>query len=126
MWIVGYKPGEFQERLALSQLEAKHHLIFDPVVYLVIIRCIRVYLIMRSSCFKYVRSTTSRWVKKDNNSTTSTRGLALYFTISNFIILNKTTIRLLMAWLCFLFLSIGVIIPDCDYICLFVLVTTGR
>nr|YP_009722314.1 hypothetical protein [Morchella importuna]QGN66716.1 hypothetical protein [Morchella importuna] len=49
MWIVGNKPGEFQERLVLSQLEAKHHLIFDPVVYLVIIRCIRVYLIMRSS-----------------------------------------------------------------------------
>nr|YP_010218608.1 hypothetical protein LK370_mgp215 [Morchella brunnea]UBU98488.1 hypothetical protein [Morchella brunnea] len=49
MWIVGNKPGEIQERLVLSQLEAKHHLIFDPVVYLVIIRCIRVYLIMRST-----------------------------------------------------------------------------
>jgi hypothetical protein len=81
MWIIGNKSGEFHERLTLSQLEANHHLIF--LVYLVIIRCIRVYPVINqeSSWFKYERSTTRRWVsKKDNNSSTSARGLVLYIT----------------------------------------------
>ena len=58
MKIIGNKPGEFQERLTISQLEAKHNLIF--LVYLIIIRCMGVYFVMRSSYFKYGRSTTSR------------------------------------------------------------------
>jgi len=33
MQIIGNKPGEFQERLTISQLEAKHNLIFLSIPY---------------------------------------------------------------------------------------------
>lgn len=106
-------PGEFQERLTLSQLEANHSLIF--LVCLVIIRCIWVNIVMiyiNSWGVKYERSTTSRWVsKKDNNSITSARGLVLYITFrlrKFFLNLAKRIIRLwIMAWLCFYFIRIS-------------------
>jgi len=120
MWIIGNKSGEFQERLTLSQLEAKQYFIF--LMYLVIIRYIMVFFIVWAYCLKCVRSTTSRWVlRKDDNSATSARGLALYFTFfPNFVVLSKT-IQLLMAWLSFLLIFyINVISPDCDYVCLII------
>lgn len=125
MWIVGDKLGKFRERLILSQLEAKHE--FNLLVYLRVIFfllkkgksqwCIRVYFIIMSSCLKHERSTTSRWVYKDNNSTTNTRSLALYLILlSNLLFLNKT-LQIFMAWLWFLlFFYIGGVSPDCEYI----------
>jgi hypothetical protein len=126
-WDVEKKLGEFQERLTLSQFEANHRLIF--LVYLVIIRCIRVYLLINkvSSWFKYERSTTSRWVsKKDNNSASSAQGLVLYiaFLLRKFYtIFIKTNIRSIMAWLFFLYMSS--IIIDYDCACLFFIVTAN-
>jgi hypothetical protein len=58
MLIIGNKSGEFQERLTLSQLEAKQHLIF--LMYLVIIRYIVVFIVIWTYCLKCKRSTTSR------------------------------------------------------------------
>lgn len=81
------KPGEFQERLILSQPEAKHNLIF------------LVYIAIYNFFIKCGRSTTSRCVINNNNSTMSTRGLKIYFANKSF---NKTTIQLIIAWLCFL------------------------
>jgi len=123
-WGCCCKSGEFRERLTLSQLEAKHVFIF--LAYLRVIFfllgvgkwCIRVYFITKSSYFKHVRSTTSRWVyKKYNNSTTSARSLALFLILlSKLLFLNKT-LQLFMAWLCFLlFFYIAGITPDCEYI----------
>ena len=93
-WGSCWKSGEFRERLTLSQLEAKHVFIFLACLRVIFFHlgvgkwCIRVYycikslvyFITKSSYFKHERSTTSRWVyKKYNNSTTSARSLVLFF-----------------------------------------------
>jgi hypothetical protein len=77
-----------------------------------------VYFITKSSYFKHERSTTSRWVhKKYNNSTTSARSLVLFFILLSKFLFSNKTLQLFMAWLCFLlFLYIAEISPDCDYI----------
>lgn len=117
--------GEFQEKLTLSQFEANHRLNF--LVYLVIIRCIRVYLLINkvSSLFKCVRPTTSRRVfKEDNNSTSSAQGLVLYITFlirKLYTIFIKPNTWAIMAWFIYLYMSF--IIIDYDYVCLFFIVT---
>lgn len=128
MWIISGKSGKFRERLILSQLEAKHGFIFlvcIRVIFFILeegsLWCIRVYHFLKkngSSRLKHERSTTSRWVyKKYNNSTTSARSLALYLGfIPNFLFSNKN-LQLFMAWLCFLlFIYIEGISLDCEYI----------
>lgn len=128
MWIICGKSGKFRERLILSQLEAKHGFIFllcIRVIFFILeegsLWCIRVYHFLKkngSSRLKHERSTTSRWVyKKYNNSTTSARSLALYLGfIPNYLFSNKT-LQLFMAWLCFLlFIYIEGISLDCEYI----------
>lgn len=76
------KPGEFQERLIFSQPEAKHNLI------------LLVYITIYNFFIKCGRSTTSRCVINNNNSTMSTRGLKIYFANKSF---NETIIQLIIA-----------------------------
>jgi hypothetical protein len=75
MKIIGNKLGEFQEVLNLSKLEAKH-IHFNN---------------------KYGRSTTSRLVSKNNNSTMSAQGLAFYISFISKLFYNKTTVLFFMA-----------------------------
>lgn len=79
--IIGNKLGEFQEILKLSKLEAKH-IHFNN---------------------KYGRSTTSRFVSKNNSSTMSAQGLAFYISFLYKLFFNKTIVLFFMAWLCFLY-----------------------
>ena len=94
MRIIGNKLGEFQEVLNLSLLEAKH-IHFNS---------------------KYGRSTTSRIVYNNNNSTMSAQGLAFYQYIIRDTWFNKPNVLFLMAWLCFLYFFINV--ASFDYDCL--------
>ena len=75
MRIIGNKLGEFQEVFNLSILEAKH-IHFNS---------------------KYGRSTTSRIVYNNNNSTMSTQGLAFYQYIIRNIWFNKPNVLFFMA-----------------------------
>lgn len=84
MRIIGNKLSEFQEILKLSKLEAKH-IYFNN---------------------KYGRTTTSRLVSKNNNSTKSTQGLYFYNSFLYKLFYNKTTVLFFMAWLCFLYFCI--------------------
>ena len=77
LWKIGIISGEFQERLKISQLEVKQYLIF--LMYFVNIRYIIVFFILWTYWLKCGHSTTSRWVsRKNNKSTTSARSLVLF------------------------------------------------